>query len=411
MKSSQVEQISAYKPDTFRVLKRQQIRRMKSQLACLLLLLTCLRPSQGAPLPYVPGATTTVYATNVLAAQAMDLAFDGTMYVSRDPGTGYPVKIWRIGKGGTPVTEFGSRAIGDPDGLILDRQGVISGEPGSILIGAWEGLVKVATNGNITVLITNNSSLYGNPNFLVFDKNERLLWDGLWQGASNNAVVSANVSGPYKLCDVPGIGGLAVDSANRIVVSQWNNPDVSLFTSSGNPITNRFFRAMNGSPLYSANGGFWGTDIYALGTNGDLLRVDLSGRVKTVGSGFETRPGVTWMLFAWDGNLYVNEYYGHRILKITPDETLRMTVHVSCIDVCWNSMTNKTYQVQWQPALPLSTNTIIIVDPPLAPSPAGEWFNLNGPVEGNGSTLCVRDDSVSTTEKRFYRVQELPSSP
>ena len=97
------------------------------------------------------------------------------------------------------------------------------------------------------------------------------------------------------------------------------------------------------------------------------------------------------LLFDNSGNLYVTEYYQSRILKITPNpaDELHMTVHVSCLDICWNSKTNKSYQVQYRSDL--TTN---------------QWVNLGAPVSGTGTNTCVTD--AVTSEKRFYRVEELP---
>jgi hypothetical protein len=67
-----------------------------------------------------------------------------------------------------------------------------------------------------------------------------------------------------------------------------------------------------------------------------------------------------------------------------------VSIHVSCVDVCWDSRTNKIYQVQYRPAL--STNG---------------WLDFGPPVSGTGTTICVTDHFTNTV-KRFYQVVELP---
>jgi len=65
-----------------------------------------------------------------------------------------------------------------------------------------------------------------------------------------------------------------------------------------------------------------------------------------------------------------------------------VTIHVSAVEVCWNSKTNRSYQVQYQSALT-----------------SNAWVNLGGIIPGNGSTNCMTD-TTSAAEKRFYQVEE-----
>jgi hypothetical protein len=95
--------------------------------------------SEAAALPTVYRATATIYA-NITDPQHLAFAGDGTLYVGRDAfgsGGGYydAVKIWRLGPGGRPVEEFGRTAIADPDAVIVDRTGAVSGMPGAVLVG------------------------------------------------------------------------------------------------------------------------------------------------------------------------------------------------------------------------------------------------------------------------------------
>ena len=62
-------------------------------------------------------------------------------------------------------------------------------------------------------------------------------------------------------------------------------------------------------------------------------------------------------------------------------------IRVSEIEVCWHSVTNRTYQVQYRSAL--TTNV---------------WTDLGGQVAGNDSTRCVADRLPSDQPQRFYRV-------
>jgi len=68
----------------------------------------------------------------------------------------------------------------------------------------------------------------------------------------------------------------------------------------------------------------------------------------------------------------------------------RMTVKVACLDICWNSKTNKAYQIQYKSNLT-----------------ADVWTDLGLPIPGNGTINCITD-SVSGIEKRYYQVVEQP---
>jgi hypothetical protein len=69
----------------------------------------------------------------------------------------------------------------------------------------------------------------------------------------------------------------------------------------------------------------------------------------------------------------------------------RTNVRVSQVEVCWNSRSNRSYQVQFRSAA--TTNL---------------WTNLGVPVPGNGSTNCVLDAVPPGQPQRFYRISELP---
>lgn len=67
----------------------------------------------------------------------------------------------------------------------------------------------------------------------------------------------------------------------------------------------------------------------------------------------------------------------------------RLTIEVSHLRACWNSETNKQYQVQYRSTL--TTNA---------------WVDLGEPIPGNGTTNCITESI--TDPRRFYRVCVLP---
>jgi hypothetical protein len=68
-----------------------------------------------------------------------------------------------------------------------------------------------------------------------------------------------------------------------------------------------------------------------------------------------------------------------------------LAIRVSEVEVCWNTTSNRNYQLQFRSAL--TTNA---------------WTDLGVPVEGNGSTICVANKVPLGQSQRFYRVLTLP---
>ena len=157
----------------------------------LLLALALTLPLAGAKAqPQVPGAVTVIYAS-VPDPYLISFGADGALYVGRDNyGTGgpneEPFKIRRVGPGGSPVAEFGDAAIPDPDAVIVDRTGTVSGLAGAVLVGGMTGphtgqISRVAPDGTVSVLF-GPSNLYLNPNGFAFDALGRLLFTEWSQG-------------------------------------------------------------------------------------------------------------------------------------------------------------------------------------------------------------------------------------
>jgi hypothetical protein len=71
--------------------------------------------------------------------------------------------------------------------------------------------------------------------------------------------------------------------------------------------------------------------------------------------------------------------------------TLRPAIRVSEVEVCWESVTNRNYQVQYRSLL--TTNI---------------WINIGPSVVGNGTTNCLADKVPLGEPQRFYRVLPAP---
>lgn len=285
----------------------------------LLLAFALTLPLAGAMAqPQVPGAVTSSYAT-VPDPLSLSFGADGALYVGRDnsgSGGGNPdaVKIHRIGPGGSPVTEFGNSAIPDPDAVIVDRTGAISGIAGSVLVGGQTspgvGAVwRVAPEGTVTTL-WGASSLYNNTCGFAFDSQGRLLFTDGAQGR----VYRSDGGTPTLLFNLGDAYFIATDAADRIVVSPANNPGRLVLYSASGVLSNANFASVRlASPLARGPGGFWTTDLYAITAGGNLVRVALDGTTTTVGADFNEIEGLT---FGPDGALYASDFNGDRIWRI-----------------------------------------------------------------------------------------------
>ncbi len=67
------------------------------------------------------------------------------------------------------------------------------------------------------------------------------------------------------------------------------------------------------------------------------------------------------------------------------------SVRCSQVELCWESVSNKIYQVQYQSDL--TTNF---------------WIDLGTPIQGNGTTSCTVDAVAPGQPQKFYRIVRLP---
>jgi len=79
--------------------------------------------------------------------------------------------------------------------------------------------------------------------------------------------------------------------------------------------------------------------------------------------------------------------YSNVVAVLMPVAGIRM----SEVEICWNAVSNRSYQVQYRSGL--TTNA---------------WTNLGSPVSGNGSTNCITDKVAVEQPQRFYRVLAIP---
>lgn len=84
------------------------------------------------------------------------------------------------------------------------------------------------------------------------------------------------------------------------------------------------------------------------------------------------------------GNAHIDDV----VLERLP---VRTTIRVTEVEVCWETVTNKTYQVQYRSEL--TTNA---------------WATLGSPRPGTGNSDCVRDTAPLGEPQRSYRIVTIP---
>lgn len=102
-------------------------------------------------------------------------------------------------------------------------------------------------------------------------------------------------------------------------------------------------------------------------------------------SGLSSTPSSNWNdIYSEDLNLG-----GYVVERETGPDQICATIYTA-VEVCWNTQTNKTYQVQWVDSL-ATTN----------------WNDWGTPIQATNTTTCVFD-SARGGQRRFYRIQLLP---
>jgi len=294
------------------------MRRTAYLLAMIAVAVTQFGSGEAYGVPVVPGFDVNVYAT-VPDPLRIDFAPDGTLYAGRDNfgsgGSGKDaVKIHRIGPGGSPVSEFGNGAIGDPDAVAVDVDGTISGTPGAVLVGG----TQTAGDGEIAAILPNGtlvpifqSAAFPNPSNFKFDSSGRMIFTDFDLGN----VWETTGGAPTVLFSVPGEPlNIAIHPDGRIFTSNTDG-NIYVHATDGTLLDGSFASGLGRFvSLAFGPGGAFGTDLYVL-SRGKLFRYDNLGSATQIGSGF---PFLAFdAMFGPDGALYVSDFPGDRIWRIS----------------------------------------------------------------------------------------------
>jgi sugar lactone lactonase YvrE len=258
------------------------------------------------------------------------ISFDatGNLFVGRDNsgsggGVADAVRIHKISPGGTIISEYGISSIVDPDGVIVDINGIF-GAAGSVITG---GQVSNSQGGFLSAIRPDESvdTLFGltttfhNPSAYAFDSNNRLLFSNVPNPGTSQVGIYATTGiddDPSLLfSSTSRIGGIAIDASDQIYVSTEDGR-IEVHALDGSLIDSDFVTDLRFfSPLAFGSLGSTEIDLFALDSMGDLLRIDTLGNKEVIGSGFNT--GYNSIQFGPDGSLYASDFAGDRILKVS----------------------------------------------------------------------------------------------
>ena len=288
----------------------------------ILFLALCILPNDSSGALPTVGFQVEVYADVTDPSQ---LAFDsdGTLYTGRDntgSGGGFsdPVKIHQIGFGGLPVIEYGNTTIADPDVVVVDQLGLVSGTPGTVLVGGNAiGHNGSPVGGSLITAIAPDESIStlihvplgpggGDVNGLAFDSSGRLFF------STDSAVYVATDTNASVFSTLGGIRpqGIDIDSDDNVYV-RGEDDAFRKYDSMGNLLSQPF--SSSGNIAISSGGPFGQDAIYTI-EEGELRFIDDSGQKFRVGTGFGNSSNNP--AFGPDGSLFVGQFQEDRVLRI-----------------------------------------------------------------------------------------------
>ena len=264
----------------------------------------------AAAQPIVPGYVVEQFGTLPAGYKPYTMSRDaaGWLYFGSDNNNTAGVQLMRLGTGGGAAVPFGLTPIYDPDGVIIDASGQVSGSPGALLVmsssfAGGEGVLrKVLQNGEVSIVVSATGVL-NNGDAMAFDSLNRLYVNV----SPNRTIVRCTGAVPAVFISTPAnvaTGVVALDDQDRLLVA-CSDGAVRRYTTAGVQDTTISVGA-GATTVAWAGSSPWGPAAYGVDSpNGVLKRIDASGATQTVGTNF----GVVYaIVFSPDGDLYAANY-------------------------------------------------------------------------------------------------------
>jgi len=300
-----------------------------------LALLTTLAalPTTAAAQPVVPGFAACPRGSGITNGFSISFASDGSLFAGHEDNGGL-VLAWRMSPGGSVAEPFGDTPLPDPDTSAVDTLGLVTGTPGSLVIGGVCGpgpddgcLWRVRPDESTSVLF-GPSPFIGNVLHTRFDRTGRLLFTS---GVTGAVKVSSGAF-PTILFTVPGAARcLAIDAGNRIYTSNTATGVISLHSAAGAVVDASFATGFVGSIAVGPSTPEWGADVYGIetaATGGRLIRFRVpDGTPTVIGTGFRGSD----LAFGPDNALYI-------LHRPNPPTSLTQVLRIVPCRANWNGV-------------------------------------------------------------------------
>ena len=192
------------------------------------------------------------------------------------------------------------------------------------------------------------------------------------------------------------VAAIRVEVAGTCSLGWWDGDDVEDFYHG--PRGGSLYFEMNHAAAYPYR---WGASV-DLGTNGPFSRTVILRRLGGGTNADFLRAGTSdlyvyhSLLLGWGGmRIPPQVLVSSLTLSIEAERAPeRLSIRTSQIELCWATVTNAWYQLQYRSSL--TTNQWV---------PFGAWFR------GNGSLFCTNDAVLVGRTQRFYQVARTNAPP
>lgn len=235
----------------------------------------------------------------------------GSLYLGqRGPGGGivelHPLMLDNAQRSG--LSPLGNSPIPDPNAIIVDIFGGVSGEAGNVLVGGSDGIYSIAADGSVTHLYQISSSVR-NPVDFAFDASNRVVFTDWNQGRIRAINSDGSIS---TIAQTVGRSMNIAFNTDGSFVATDDQGNLNFFSATG---ARTQVLAGNWTSVFFGNGSSaWGTGLYAVDTaTGNLVSFDGLNQT-VVGTGFLGAFGdATW---SPDGSIYITGDGSTRVFRI-----------------------------------------------------------------------------------------------